>query len=273
MDPAWSPAGDSFAFVTDREGEIGIWIRSRDGQWERPLVRASDFDGARTETLGSLAFSPDGRTLAFHRRGTTRASIWLVPATGGAPVLLDKDDPTFSYQDAPTWSPDGEWITYTRSFGPEFSLAKIRHGTKETVTLLDQVTPFSRSAWSPDGAWIATEVGGALVRVPADGGSPDTLLPEPPIAYGWADARRIVALVPGESTGHMAMVEIDTVTKAIRILNPDLGTIPVANQPVRGFSFVKGQGFLTSLASARSDIWLLEGFQPLSNRWFPWWRR
>ena len=145
----------------------------------------------------------------------------------------------------------------------------MRVGTKETVALVDHVAAFSRSVWSPDGAWIATEAGGALVRVPANGGSPEMLLPEPPIVYDWADARRLVALVSSESNGHLAMVEIDTVTKQVKALNSDLGTIPVANQPIRGFSFMKGRGFLTSLASARSDIWLLEGF-PLPRRYFPW---
>jgi Tol biopolymer transport system component len=269
MDPAWSPDGEQYAFVTDRAGSMGIWVRSRDGQWERPLVRSTDFDGSRTETIGSLAFSPDGRTLAFHRRGTKQATIWLVPVTGGAPVELLADDPGFSYHDAPAWSPDGDWIAYTRSVGPEFSLAKVRVGTKETATLLDRVTPFSRSVWSPDGAWIATEAGTALIRVPSNGGSFETILPEPPLAYSWVDARRLVALVSSESIGHLAMVEIDTLTKQVRTLNPDLGTIPVANQPIRGFSFVKGRGFLTSLASARSDIWLLDGFR-LPRHNFPW---
>jgi hypothetical protein len=38
------------------------------------------------------------------------------------------------------------------------------------------------------------------------------------------------------------------------------GQIPVANQPIRVL-IREGARFLTSLASARSDIWLLEGFK------------
>ena len=66
------------------------------------------------------------------------------------------------------------------------------------------------------------------------------------------------ALYSGEFSRH----QIDIVTR----------TIPIANQPVRGFSFAKGQGYLTSLASARSDIWLLEGFKLRGNRLSQWWR-
>ena len=81
--------------------------------------------------------------------------------------------------------------------------------------------------------------------------------------FTWApDSRHVFALAESEVVGHFALVEIDAITKQTRVLNPDLGSIPVANQPIRGFSYLPGQGFLTSLASARSDIWLLDGFQP-----------
>ncbi len=115
LDPAWSPAGDQFAFVTDRSGTIEIWARSRDGLWERPIVTPSDFGDSRTDTLASLAFSPDGRTLAYQRGGDGTFEIWLSPATGGnagsAHQLL-RPISLRPYQDAPTWSPDGEWIAY-----------------------------------------------------------------------------------------------------------------------------------------------------------------
>jgi len=58
----------------------------------------------------------------------------------------------------------------------------------------------------------------------------------------------------------------------VKVLNPDLGPVPIANQPIRGLSLAGEHGFLTSLASARSDIWLLEGFQPPQRRLF-WWPR
>jgi hypothetical protein len=44
------------------------------------------------------------------------------------------------------------------------------------------------------------------------------------------------------------------------IVNGNLGAIPQANQPIRGFSRVRRDGFLTSIARVRSDIWLVEGF-------------
>ncbi len=263
FDPVWSPAGDQFAFVTDRYGPIEVWVRSRDGQWERPVVTSSNFDSTRTDTLGSLAFSPNGRTLAYQRRGPDWGEVWLSPITGGTPVrLLPREDTEDSYQDAPSWSVDGEWIAFTRRNGPRFSLAKVRVGTNQPVELASPVRPFSGSAWSPDGEWIAFETPEGLARVRAEGGPAEPINVGPWLAFTWAsDSRRLFALGESESPGHFALMELNADTGESRVLNPDLGPIPILSTPVRGLSFVPGQGFLTSLASVRSDIWLLEGFQ------------
>jgi Tol biopolymer transport system component len=270
LDPVWSPQGDQFAFVTDRSGSIEIWVRSRDGVWERPIVTAADFGASRTETLASLALSPDGRTLAYQRGGEGTWDIWLSPVTGGSPVRLVALPPGDArpWRDAPTWSPDGEWIAFVNNDG-KAELVKARVGGAELVSILPGATVFSRPAWSPDGRWIVAQTEDGLVRVPADGGPADLLTVELILAIAWRpEGRHIVALTESETPGHFAMIEIDAETKATRVLNPDLGSIPIANQPIRGLSFAKGQGFLTSLASARSDIWLLEGVALPSTSWW-----
>ncbi len=275
FDPVWSPAGDQFAFVTDRSGSIEIWTRSLDGVWERPIVTAKDFGSSRTETLASLAFSPDGRTLAYQRGAEGTWDVWLSPVAGGTPIRLATTTGTSNrpWRDAPTWSPDSEWIAYVSNDAGTPLLVKARVGTTERVEVLQEPLAFSRPAWSPDGKWIATQTEDGMVRVPADGGMPEVLSTLPILAVLWrSDSRHVVALTESETPGHFSMVEIDATSGDVRVLNADLGAVPIANQPIRGFSFHREQGFLTSLASARSDIWLMEGFQP-PQRTLRWWRR
>ena len=276
FDPAWSPVGDQFAFVTDRSGSIEIWTRSRDGQWERPIVSAADFGSSPTETLASLAFSPDGRTLAYQRGAGGTWEVWLSPVTGGAPVRLGPPAGAGArpWRDAPTWSPDGEWIAYVNNDSGRLALMKTRVGTAETVQLMAGPVPFSRPAWSPDGRWIAAQTEEGLVRVASDGGSAESLTTAPILAVVWRpDSRHVVALTESDTPGHFSMIELHATTGDVRILNDDLGSIPIANQPIRGFSFDAERGFLTSLASARSDIWLLEGFKQPARWPFSWLQR
>jgi TolB protein len=276
FDPAWSPSGDRFAFVTDRTGGLEIWGRSRDGQWERPIVRASDFNSV-TESIGALAYSSDGNTLAFQRSGGGVFEIWTAPATGGAPVrLIESPAAGHPYQNAPSWSPDNTWIAFAETPGDQIGqqLKKVRVGTRQIETLGEGVASFSPVRWSPDGNWILVQTLEGLARVPANGGQAQMLSTEGFMDFVWApDSRRVFAMGDSETIGHFALVEIDSLNGAMKMLNADLGPVPVANQPIRGFAYLPGQGFLTSMASARSDIWLIDGVQPLRRGLLDWFRR
>ena len=95
---------------------------SRDGQWvayvsyPQNILWRSRIDGSERRQLTfppmgpalNPKWSPDGRLIAFTEWGENR-KIYLVPATGGAPMLLLGGD---SQPADPTWSPDGKSIAY-----------------------------------------------------------------------------------------------------------------------------------------------------------------
>ena len=165
---------------------------------------AGDFGDSRTDSLASLAFSPDGRTLAYQRGGGGTLEIWLSPVTGGTPVRLIAPIPLLRpYQDAPTWSPDGEWIAYLTNDAGDVRLDKARIRTGEVVQLLKDPIVFTRPAWSPDGKWIACSSEQGLVRVPSAGGQPVLITADPILAMAWrSDSRGLVALIESEVPGH-----------------------------------------------------------------------
>lgn len=183
--PSWSPDGRSVAFVSDRDGHLGIWIRQVPG--ERAIsVSLPGVDEAQP------AWSPDGQRIAFvsARNRGGRLGIFLgsrpieiyvfgqdgdlfvMPAFGGTARKLADD----AYD--PAWSPDGSRLAFRSVREGEWRLYTVVLETGE-IARLDGVEPRAlEPAWSPDGRWIAY-VGGAsaatgwdLFLVPAAGGKP-----------------------------------------------------------------------------------------------------
>jgi Tol biopolymer transport system component len=231
--------------------------------------------------VGSLAFSPDGTKLAFQRAATTSRNernpgsrLWITSLSGGKPYPIAGEE---TYQDAPTWSPTGEWIAYLTAARGEISLAKAEVGGRAApVTLIKSgIPPFvARPQWSPDGNWILCETLEGLTLVAADGKGGSRVISDVGwFAYAWdKDGRRIYGLRPTDDEHHFMLVSLDPQTRLQRVINPNLGSWQQALQPIRGFSRLGDRGFLTSIARVRSDIYLIEGFKLPRTWWERLWR-
>jgi eukaryotic-like serine/threonine-protein kinase len=273
MDPAWSASGSVMAFTTDRSGREEIWLRSQKGDFERPLVTPNDFGSNETLLLSAPAMSPDGQRVAYNRVGPEGDRVWITSVAGGPPVQLAPGDHP---QDYPSWSPDGLWIAYEEGAGGapsqvkgSSSLVKMRVGAR---TPAERITsdniPFSGPQWSPDGGWIAYNGRGGLSLVSPDGKSTRVLREQTWLAFTWsADSQRLFGIRQSDDYQHLTFTSVEIRSGAEHVLGPDVMPLPTSSNPVRGLTRVSPTTFLASIVKVHSDVWLLEGFQPVPTLW------
>lgn len=265
MDPASSISGGEMAFTTDRAGREEIWLRSRNGDFERPLVTPNDFGSSPTRLLSAPEISPNGQQIAYNRVGSEGDRIWVSPTAGGPPVQLA---PGQSPQDWPTWSPDGVWVAYEQ--GHPDALLKMRVGarTAPEVVSTDVLPSKGIPHWAPDGSWIAYNTRSGLSVVSPDGKATRMLHEQIWMAFTWsADSQRVYGIRQSDDFKHLTFTSVDVHSGTERVLAADFMPLPVSEQPVRGLTRVTPTTFLAAIVKVRSDIWLLEGFQPSATLW------
>lgn len=127
--------------------------------------------------------SPDGRELAFVRNTDvptavgTGNDIWLVPAAGGKPVLLNDND---ANDTSPQYSPDGRFIAYLamKRAGFEADRTRIviydRQSRQHTWITEDLDRSVASFVWTPDSSSLyflcQDRIYRSIYSVPAAGG-------------------------------------------------------------------------------------------------------
>jgi len=108
-----------------------------------------------TRAIGSTAWSPDGKTIAFISNISGRNNLWLVPAEGGWPTQLTVSD---QRQTAPAWAPDGKWIAYMSDYDgdEQWDIFLVSPSTGQVVNLTNTREIAEESpTWSPDRRYLA----------------------------------------------------------------------------------------------------------------------
>jgi dipeptidyl aminopeptidase/acylaminoacyl peptidase len=234
---------------------------------DRPVVTERDFYSGRTFYLDAPAFSPDGQRIAFTRRvrgGTT--SIWISPVAGGPAVRLA---PIKTSHRSPSWSPDGDWITFVSVSGGKTSLLKARVGGSGGSQVLKDNLFYDFPEWSPDGRWITYGMPNEFGIISPDGRIRRVLSKENWMASVWSrDAKAIYGL--RSVNGRVGLFLMDVRTGSERILST-LGKELDVTGTGRLSIAPDGKRLLASVVNARANIWLLEGFQErLSILQTPW---
>lgn len=100
----YSPDGKWVAFVSDRSGREELYVTAADGMGEPQKL--TDIDALK---LG-YHWSPDSKEIAFN---SSDSKLRKVNVTSKQIVELDSS--RYGNISAPEWSPDGKWLTYSKS--------------------------------------------------------------------------------------------------------------------------------------------------------------
>ena len=101
-----SPDGNFVAFISDRDGELALWV-SQVGSGNFVNLTKNLPPLSAPTIIRSFGFTSDGSELWFTRAGDASAPKWLIPLTGGTPrPFLGQGSAS------PSWSPDGKRLVY-----------------------------------------------------------------------------------------------------------------------------------------------------------------
>jgi dipeptidyl aminopeptidase/acylaminoacyl peptidase len=186
-DPEWSPDGQWLAYHGTAAGKKGLIVAHPDGGSARFLAEVTDTNSPLTFEGRGIAWSPDGRRLAFvsatpgpetalasadpmvitrylykpdASEGLTRFSdnrrrhIFVVELESGVVTPLTKGD---REEHSIDWSPDGREIAFVSSaepdpdlfYNPDLFAIRVADGTIRQITATESAEYQPR--WSPDG--------------------------------------------------------------------------------------------------------------------------
>ena len=186
-EPTLSPDGQTFAYVSDRNGNSEIYLQQISGG---PAINLTQNPAEDLQP----SFSPDGRQIAFvsNRAGASDVffaapqlplvggDIWVMPALGGSARRIVEAG------NFPSWSPDGSTIVYVHGTFKNCRIAAVpaAGGASRDLPIQEPPVRYFSPSFSPDGRWLVYQNGTTIEVVSADGGKPRVLLPGESPAWG-----------------------------------------------------------------------------------------
>lgn len=159
-EPTFSADGQTIAYVSDRTGNLEIFLKQISGG---PEINLTNNPADEVQP----AFSPDGRQIAFvsTRSGHTQlvfrnptvsemgGDIWVMPALGGVPRKIVESG------NFPAWARDGSSIIFVRGpwLGQRIYAIAPAGGEPKAMPITTATRPLflMHPSFSPDGKWIA----------------------------------------------------------------------------------------------------------------------
>jgi tricorn protease len=148
-DPAWSPDGKSIAYFSDASGEYQLYIRDQYGLQPAKVIDL----GPGASFFYNPRWSPDSKRIAFSDK---HLRLWYVDVAGGRPVRIDTGiRGGFDLQMEYTWSPDSQWLAYTRDLESQihaiFFYSLATHASKQ---ITDGMSNAAHPVFDPSGRYL-----------------------------------------------------------------------------------------------------------------------
>jgi serine/threonine-protein kinase len=172
--PAWTPDGNSVAYMTTIQGRRTAWIRRADGSNEERSVNL------KAPQLDEITYSPDGRFTVLRSQGTSSNTrkLLIAPASGeSAPRSLVKTE----YDNfGAAISPDGRWLAYTSNESKQNEVYVRPFPSVDSARWTISINGGAEPRWSRDGRKLFFRTpAGDMMSVPVAAGS--AFLPGTPV--------------------------------------------------------------------------------------------
>jgi Tol biopolymer transport system component len=265
--PSFSPDGRWMSFVLGpNPDETNIYkMPSAGGE----PVQLTYFEHATTT---SPAWSPDGQRIAFvsDQNGTPR--VWMISADGGTPQPLERTNASNTNWDL-AWWPSNE-VVYQKAGLHNYLRVNDKTQAEETIIQNGESKGWlvSKPIFSPDGKRLAVYWNRYIGMTPGLGlwivslePYSETFVQTEMEPFGWSlDGKRVYAVQ--QTRREIVTISVASPNDVVSIANlpGDVGILGCGVCRLPTLS-PDGRQIIASLAEEKSDVWLLENFDPSSR--------
>jgi TolB protein len=142
--PTLGPDG-TVAYTSYRKGRPDLYAQKPDGE-ARPLV-------ATGQMITGVAFSPDGKRIAYAQSQGESTQLFVANADGSSPKQIT--DTPYGINSSPAWSPDGKRLAFVSNRGGSPQIYVMNADGTSARRLTFQGNYNQTPDWSPTGDRIA----------------------------------------------------------------------------------------------------------------------